>query len=131
MSFLGYLIFRKELFLGELLTRNSIYYVSYSISAILFTLVLVTFILTIFNNTNIALALTLLYFLGSKFLAAYLVTINNLFSKLDYTVVNIFNVIVKDLTIAIQSFPLNTIALFANILILFLFSLIFNSLKRN
>ena len=57
----------------------------------LFISVVVIFILTIFNNTNLAISLSLLFFIGSKYLTLFLISINEQFYFIKYSFLNILN----------------------------------------
>lgn len=67
------------------------YNIFLSIILFLFISVVVIFILTIFNNTNLAISLSLLFFIGSKYLTLFLISINEQFYFIKYSFLNILN----------------------------------------
>ncbi|MBF0713808.1 hypothetical protein HZY83_03820 [Gemella sp. GH3] len=99
---------------------------------LLFTIFVTLFIVSIFNDTNIALSLTLLFFLGNKFLVIYLSKISEFFVNIEYTFLGVYS---KSFTllennITNRNFYELVISLSINCLILLILSLLVKFIKK-
>ncbi|QWQ39355.1 hypothetical protein KMP11_03250 [Gemella sp. zg-570] len=110
---------------------NYLYSLGLACAILLFVANFVLFILSMFNNTNLAVAISLLFFAGSKYVVAYLVSFNNIFKYLKYTFTDIHNIAIAQIFLEQKNTLLLTIiTLIINSLILFLLSLILKWLKQ-
>lgn len=99
---------------------------------LMFTVLITLFVLSMFNDSNIALSLVLLFFLGSKYLAIYLVKINEIFINIKYTFLGVYNEAFELLgsTMSVKNFYEIIISLLVNCLILFILSLAIKLIKK-
>ena len=130
----GYLLYIKFVKISDLLNNVGIaYYFVLSLCIILFATSVALFMISIFNNTNLAVALTVLFFIGSRFLVSYLETFNPILEKLKYSAIGIFNSSLEYLSIVTseREFLILIICSIMNTVLLFILSFILKIVKQN
>lgn len=129
----GQFYFRKIITIGYLVGNISLLYYFMTISSMLvFTSALVLFMISLFNNTNLAVSLSVLFFIGSKYLVSYAEGLHDIFKYLKYSFVDIYNVAISYLSMTTlnKDLLMTSIILLANTVLLFVLSYILKLIKQ-
>lgn len=132
-TILVYANFIQIIKFSNVLSHNYLYYFILVCLMMIFVANLSLVMVSIFNNYNLSIALSLLFFMGSKFLVNYLEKSYKGFYYLQYTFFDIFNIALGGLGYNINHDKIIVVlvALAINSILLFIFSLLLKSIKHN
>ncbi|MBF0714915.1 hypothetical protein [Gemelliphila palaticanis] len=108
---------------------NNIYYASLVLIMLVSVCIISLLVVSVFNNTNLAISLILLILIGSKFLVSYLKNINDIFINLKYTIFGAFPEVIAKLGLDIN-YNYNLVLFSINVVILTIILLIVNKIKK-